>query len=346
MKVHSILAPVAIAALLATSVAACGSDSSANTDKPRVIATTTILGDLVSQVAGDSVDVEVLMPPGADPHEFEASVAQAARIRSASLVVANGLGLEERLEGTLEAAQADGVTVYEVGPEIDPLPMKEESEEHSEAEVGAEAEGHDHDHEEAGPEVAVAAEAEAEGHDHGEFDPHFWLDPDRMAMAAGLVATQLANATGLDAAPFQERAARYAADAIAAGQEADAILAAVPADQRLLVTNHDALGYFARRFNLTVLGTVIPGGSTLAEPSAADISAIADALAATDVNAVFSENTVSPRLVEAVAAEVGRNIIVVELFTDSLGDPGSGADTYAGLITTDATLVANGLLGR
>ena len=318
MKVRSILAPVAIAALLATSVAACGSDSSASTDKPRVIATTTILGDLVSQVAGDSVDVEVLMPPGADPHEFEASVAQAARIRSASLVVANGLGLEERLEGTLDAAQADGVTVYEVGPELDPLPMEEESGEH----------------------------AEAEGEDHGEFDPHFWLDPDRMAMAAGLVATQLANATGLDAAPFQERAARYAADAIAAGQEADAILAAVPADQRLLVTNHDALGYFARRFNLTVLGTVIPGGSTLAEPSAADISAIADALAATDVNAVFSENTVSPRLVEAVAAEVGRNIIVVELFTDSLGDPGSGADTYAGLITTDATLVANGLLGR
>jgi zinc/manganese transport system substrate-binding protein len=320
MKVRSILAPLAVAALFATSVTACGSDPSANTGKPRVIVTTTILGDLVSRVAGDSVAVEVLMPPGADPHEFEASVAQAARIRSASLVVANGLGLEERLEGTLDAAKADGVTVYEVGPELDPLPMEEESEEHP--------------------------EAEAEGHDHGEFDPHVWLDPDRMAMAAGLVATQLANATGLDAAPFQERAARYAADAIAAGQEADAILASVPADQRLLVTNHDALGYFARRFNLTVLGTVIPGGSTLAEPSAADISAIADALAATDVNAVFSENTVSPRLVEAVAAEVGRNIIVVELFTDSLGDPGSGADTYAGLITTDATLVANGLLGR
>ncbi|CAB4605335.1 unannotated protein [freshwater metagenome] len=324
MKVRSFLAPVAVAALLATSVAACGSGSSASTDKPRVIATTTILGDLVSQVAGDSVEVEVLMPPGADPHEFEASVAQAARIRSASLVVANGLGLEERLEGTLEAASADGVTVYEVGPELDPQPMEEESGEHLEAEAGA----------------------EPEGHDHGEFDPHVWLDPDRMAMAAGLVATQLADATGLDPAPFQERAARYAADAIAAGQEADAILAAVPADQRLLVTNHDALGYFARRFNLTVLGTVIPGGSTLAEPSAADISALADALAATDVNAVFSENTVSPRLVEAVATEVGRNIIVVELFTDSLGEPGSGADTYAGLITTDATLVANGLLGR
>ena len=320
MKVRSFLAPVAVAALFATSVAACGSGSSASADKPRVIATTTILGDLVSRVAGDSVDVEVLMPPGADPHEFEASVAQAARIRSASLVVANGLGLEERLEGTLDAAQADGVTVYEVGPELDPQPMEEESGEH--------------------------LVAEAEGSGHGEFDPHVWLDPDRMATAAGLVATRLADATGLDAAPFQERAARYAADAIAAGREADAILAAVPADQRLLVTNHDALGYFARRFNLTILGTVIPGGSTLAEPSAADISALADALATTDVNAVFSENTVSPRLIEAVATEVGRNIIVVELFTDSLGDPGSGADTYAGLITTDATLVANGLLGR
>ena len=311
MKVRSFLAPVAVAALFATSVAACGSGSSASADKPRVIATTTILGDLVRQVAGDSVDVEVLMPPGADPHEFEASVAQAARIRSADLVVANGLGLEERLEGTLDAARGDGVTVYEVGPELDPQPMTDEN-----------------------------------GQPTGATDPHVWLDPDRMATAAGLVAAQLADATGLDPAPFQERASAYAAKAVAAGQEADAILAAVPAGQRLLVTNHDALGYFARRFNLTVLGTVIPGGSTLAEPSATDISTLADALQATDVKAVFSENTVSPRLIEAGAAEVGRNIIVVELFTDSLGEPGSGAETYAGLITTDAALVANGLLGR
>lgn len=320
MNFRRILVPAAAVVTLCTLAAACRSDSSANADKPGVIVTTTILGDLVSQVAGDSVEVEVLMPPGADPHDFEASVAQAARIRSADLVVANGLGLEERLEGTLDAAKADGVTVYKVGPELDPEPMEEESGEH--------------------------LEAEAEGHDDGGFDPHIWLDPDRMARAAGLVATQLADATGLDAAPFQERAARYAADAIAAGQEADAILSPVPADQRLLITNHDALGYFARRFNLTVLGTVIPGGSTLAEPSAADISALADALASTDVNAVFSENTVSPRLVEAVATEVGHNIIVIELFTDSLGKSGSGADTYAGLITTNATLVADGLLGR
>lgn len=311
MNFRRILVPVAVVVVLSTLATACGSGSSANAGKPRVIVTTTILGDLVSQVAGDSVEVEVLMPPGADPHDFEASVAQAARIRSADLVVANGLGLEERLEGTLDAAKADGVTVYEVGPELDPRPMTDES-----------------------------------GQPTGAPDPHVWLDPDRMARAAGLVATQLSNATGLDAAPFQERAARYAADAIAAGQEADAILSPVPADQRLLITNHDALGYFARRFNLTVLGTVIPGGSTLAEPSAADISALADALASTDVNAVFSENTVSPRLVEAVATEVGRKIIVIELFTDSLGKSGSGADTYAGLIVTDATLVADGLLGR
>jgi zinc/manganese transport system substrate-binding protein len=321
-RIPAITALVAIVVALGSMATACGSSSSAGTDKPRVIATTTILGDLVRQVAGDSVDVEVLMPPGADPHEFEASVAQAARIRSADLVVANGLGLEERLEGTLDAASGDGVTVYEVGPELDPQPMEEESEVHLETSGADEAD------------------------DHGQFDPHVWLDPDRMAMAAGLVAAQLAAATGLDAAPFEERASAYAAKAVAAGREADAILAAVPADQRLLVTNHDALGYFARRFNLTILGTVIPGGSTLAEPSATDISTLADALQATDVKAVFSENTVSPRLIEAVATEVGRNIVVVELFTDSLGEPGSGADTYAGLITTDAALVANGLLGR
>ena len=173
-----------------------------------------------------------------------------------------------------------------------------------------------------------------------------WLDPERMATAASLVATQLATTTGLDAAPFQQRAATYADAARAAEAEARALLAKLPADQRKLITNHDALEYFAQRFNLEVIGTVIPGGSTLAEPSAADLSKLVALIKANNVKAIFSESTVSSKLIESLAREVGSQVSVVELSTDTLGKPGSPTATYPGLIVTTARLIANGLSGR
>ena len=173
-----------------------------------------------------------------------------------------------------------------------------------------------------------------------------WLDPERMATAASLVATQLATTTGLDAAPFQQRAGIYADAAFAAETEARALLAELPADQRKLITNHDALEYFAQRFNLEVIGTVIPGGSTLAEPSAADLSELVALIKANNVKAIFSESTVSSKLIESLAREVGSQVSVVELSTDTLGEPGSPTATYPGLIVTTARLIANGLSGR
>ena len=328
-KPHKRSATFAVLALLSVLglLASCGSDSKDTTsstvpdsNRPLVIATTPILGDLVRQVGGDQVNVEVLIPLGADPHDFEPSAAQAARLRDASLIVANGLGLEERLESALDGAQKDGVPVFDVGEELDPLSITSADEK----------EGH--------------AEEEAGG--HGSEDPHVWLDPERMATAASLVATQLATTTGLDAAPFQQRAATYADAARAAEAEARALLAKLPADQRKLITNHDALEYFAQRFNLEVIGTVIPGGSTLAEPSAADLSKLVALIKANNVKAIFSESTVSSKLIESLAREVGSQVSVVELSTDTLGKPGSPTATYPGLIVTTARLIANGLSGR
>ena len=327
-KPHKRSATFAVLALLSVLglLASCGSDSKDTTsstvpdsNRPLVIATTPILGDLVRQVGGDQVNVEVLIPLGADPHDFEPSAAQAAQLRDASLIVANGLGLEERLESALEGAQKDGVPIFEVGEQLDPLALST-----------ADEEGH--------------AEEEADG--HGSEDPHVWLDPERMATAASLVATQLATTTGLDAAPFQQRAGIYADAAFAAEVEARALLAELPADQRKLITNHDALEYFAQRFNLEVIGTVIPGGSTLAEPSAADLSKLVALIKANNVKAIFSESTVSSKLIESLAREVGSQVSVVELSTDTLGKPGSPTATYPGLIVTTARLIANGLTGR
>ncbi len=318
-------------------LSACASDSDSSSNpsnslvpaRPLVVATTPILGDLVRQVGGEDIDVEVLIPSGADPHDFEPSAAQAARLRDASLVVANGLGLEENLESTLQSASDDGVTVFEVGEDINPLPIEGHSDEHAEESVDEHA-----------------AAKKAGGHEHGSEDPHFWLDPERMATAATLVATQLATLPGVESASVQTRATSYGDMAKAAMAEARDLLAVVPADQRKLVTNHDALEYFAQRFNLEVIGTAIPGGSTMAEPSAADIKNLVGVIKRNGVRAIFSESTVSSKIIETVQREVGSQVRVVELSTDTLGPAGSETATYPGLIVTTARLIANGLTGK
>lgn len=289
--------------LLCVAVVAGACSNSSGASRTRIVATTTVIGELVRSVAGDTVDVEVLIPPGADPHDFEPSAAQAARLRNAALIVADGLGLEERLGAAIDGARRDGVTVLELGPALEPVDVP--------------------------------------GTDHP--DPHVWLDPDRWARAAPLVADALATTTGGDRSGFDARAAAWSSDARAAGAEARRILDVIPPGDRLLVTNHDALEYFANRFGLKVIGVVVPGGSTLAEPSAADISRLAAVVRSSGVRAVFTENTTSARLMQMLAKEVGRDVAVIELATDTLGDEGSDTSTYAGLLTTLARRIADGL---
>ncbi|MCX6509794.1 MAG: metal ABC transporter substrate-binding protein [Actinobacteria bacterium] len=299
---------VLLAIVLSLGLSACGSSSTAKASngRPKIVATTPLMGDLVKQVGGDAVSVEILIPRGADPHDFEPSASQAARLRDASLIVANGLGLEERLQSTLQSAAKDGATLFEVGPHIDPLNRP--------------------------------------GSDRP--DPHFWLDPDRMARAAVLVADELARTTNIDRTTLDANAAKYSETARAAGAEAATTLNTVPEGQRLLVTNHDALEYFANCFHYKVIGTIIPGGSTLAEPSASDLRDLVATIKVAGVNAIFSESTSSSKLADTVGRELGKKISIVELSTDTLGEPGSPTSTYQGLITTTAHLIANGLNGR
>lgn len=299
---------VALILLGSLSLDACGSSSNAKASngKPTVIATTSIMGDLVQQVGGDAVNVDVLIPRGADPHDFEPSASQAARLRDATLVVANGLGLEERLKSTLQSAAKDGATVFEVGPLIDPLNRP--------------------------------------GTDQP--DPHFWLDPDRMIRAASLVADELARVTGIDRSRLDTNVKTYADTVQVATAYATITLNTVPEGKRLLVTNHDALEYFANRFHYKVIGTIIPGGSTLAEPSASDLRDLVATIKVAGVNAIFSESTSSSKLADTVGRELGKKITIVELSTDTLGEPGSPTSTYQGLITTTARLIADGLNGK
>jgi len=259
-----------------------------------VVASTSIVGDLVGGVVGDEAEVNVLIPVGADPHDFAPSARQAASLREADLVVTSGLGLEVGLADALEAAQDEGVPILELGQALDPRPLG--------------------------------------GSGSRSPDPHWWLDPVRAADGVDLIAERLqAIADGGWAA----RAALFAAELEALDYELRAALAGVPDGRRKLVTSHDAFGYFADRFGFDVIGVLIPGGATQAAPDPQALAGLAEIIREEGVPAIFAETTLPTNVAEALAAEVGGEIDVVVLYTGSLGEPGSGADTYVGLMRTN-----------
>jgi zinc/manganese transport system substrate-binding protein len=323
---------------------------------PLVVVTTTILGDLVENVAGGEATVEVLMPLGADPHAFEASAQQAALIRDADLVVANGLGLEEGLLDAIAAAEEEGVPVLEVGAALDPMPYEEP---HSHGDDDDHAEGDDHAHGDDEDHAVGDDHAHGDGDDHadgdddehaqegedahaheGGLDAHVWMDPVRMAVAVDLIAAELDEVAGGD---FLARGASYRAELEALHEEIDAMIATVPEADRKLVTNHFAYGYYADRYGLEMLGTVIPAATTEAETSAAGFAELVEIIEEAGVSAIFASTTESTTLAETIAGEVGREVQVLSLYTGSLGEEGSGAETYIGMMMTSTERIVEGL---
>ena len=215
-----------------------------------VVATTTILGDIAANVVCEGVRVDVLMSPGQDPHSFELSPRQATELRGADLVIANGLELEEGLIDVLEEAWDAGVAVLFVGEQVRPIPL------------------------------GSASDAE-----RGSLDPHVWMDPARMAEAAAVIAMALGDATG-------EAQGACSSTYIEALEQLDADLArladAIAPEDRKLATNHASLGYFADRYGFEIVGVVIPGGATLAEPSARDVVELAETVAREGVTVIFA----------------------------------------------------------
>jgi zinc/manganese transport system substrate-binding protein len=303
MRRLPLIAAVAAAGLLA---AACGDDGgAAGGGKPTIAVTTPLLGDVVAGLTGDLAAVEVIMPPGADPHEFQPSARQVAAARDADLLVANGGGFEPGLDDTITGAGDDGTAVFEALDHVTPLPDDDD----------------------------------AEG-----VDPHFFTDPARMAEAADALAGVLADeVAALDTPEFREHAAGYVADLRALDTEIESTLAAVPPERRKLVTNHDVFAYFADRYGFEVVGAVIPSTTTQAQPSAGRLDELAATVVAEGVPAIFADTSSPAALADALADEVGGDVEVVELYSESPGPEGSGADTYPGMMRTDATRIAAAL---
>jgi zinc/manganese transport system substrate-binding protein len=176
-------------------------------------------------------------------------------------------------------------------------------------------------------------------------DPHLWTDPVRMAAAATALGARLAELPGVDTGRLGSQVSRYVAELADLDREIEQIVSAIPAADRKLVTNHEVFAYFADRYGFEVVGAVVPSLTTDAEPSARDVEELAELMRAEGVRALFAETTQSTRLAEALADQVGDDVQVIELYAESLGEPGSGAETYSGMMRLNARLVATALGG-
>ena len=308
----------------------CGSDSESSTesndDTATVVATTSIWADITSNVACDGLArVEALIPPGGDPHSFEPSLRDRETMEDATLVVANGLFLEESLEDTIDAVEANGVRVLHVGEQLDTIPSAGRDDEDHESETDSEMDDH-----------------ETDDHRDGD-DPHVWWDPTRIAAAVPVIADALGDA-GLDRAALDACAAAYVDELTALDDEVMAIVAPLPAAQRLLVTNHDSLGYFADRYDFKVIGSVIPSSSSLAATSPAELDALAADIEATGVSAIFADTQNSATDADALANRIG-DVAVISMLTDTLDEPGTAQGTYVNWLRENANTIVAALAG-
>ena len=292
-------------------------------DKLPVVASFSILGDMVAEVGGDRVSVSTLVGPDGDAHVYEPTPADAQTVAAASVVFVNGLAFEGWLDRLIEASEFKGpVVVATTG--VVPLEMAEEH--HAEGEAHAEGQAHAE-----GPEA----------HDHGEQDPHAWQSLANARLYVANIEAGLSAADPAGAETYKANATAYLAEIDAAEAEIVAAIAALPADRRSVVTSHDAFGYFAAAYGMTFHAP--EGLSTEAEPSAADVATLITQMKAEAIPAVFMENITDSRLLEQITAETGASVGGT-LFSDALSGPDGPAGTYLDMMRHN-TATLTGALG-
>ena len=274
----------------------------------RIVATTSIIADTAARIAGPHAKIEALMGPGVDPHLYKASESDVRRLSEADLILYNGLHLEGKM-GDILTKMARTRPVIAVTEDIAQNLLREP------------------------PEFA------------GQYDPHIWFDVSMWRRTLEPIARELSK---LD----PEHGDEYAANAAAFGKELDDLdawvkqqIESLPPTQRILVTAHDAFGYFGRRYGMEVIG--IQGISTLSEAGLNDVDRVAGLVVDKKVKAMFIESSVPRRSIEAVQAAVRSRgheaAIGGQLFSDSLGAASSPQGTYAGMVRTNVETIVNAL---
>ncbi|HNT74458.1 MAG TPA: metal ABC transporter substrate-binding protein [Anaerolineae bacterium] len=289
----------------------CRGPAAAPDSRLKVVATTTIVGDVVHQIGGEAIDLTVLLSPGSDPHSFSPAPQDVAAISDADVVFINGAGLEEFLTDLLENAGGEAELI-DLSQDL--ALLKFAGAEHDEG-------AHEGEHDEGAHEGD-----EHEGEHHHEMDPHIWTSPRNVLIWTVSIELTLSRLDAVNAKTYQTNAAAYREELAALDAWIVEQIAQIPEARRVLLTDHLAFDYLAAHYGLEQLGAVVPGYSTAAQPSAQDIAALEDAIRAYAVPAIFVGSTVNPALSQRVAEDTG--IQLVFLYTGSLTDPDGDAPSY------------------
>jgi ABC-type Zn uptake system ZnuABC Zn-binding protein ZnuA len=289
-----------IALLLALLLAGCGGQPVSNSRKAAsvILTSTTLLADVTHRIAGDRLQVESLLLAGSDPHSYQPTPQDAARITESRLIIVNGAGYEQFLKSLLE--NADGqATIVEASAGVSP------------------------------------------GEEAGSIDPHMWLDPNNMIVYAENIRDALTRLDPEGAAIYKSNAESYIAQLKTLDSWIGKQVGQIPPEKRLLITNHESLGYFAKRYGFTVAGTVIRSFSSDASPSAQQLAALIDEVRSSGAPAIFLDAADSDTFAQQIANETGVKV-VTDLHLESLSD-GPPADNYIDMMKYNVTQIVNAL---
>ncbi len=312
----SVLAPVLLllSGLVLAGCAAAAKPAARNAvgadGSPNVLAVETFLADIAQNVAGDRLPVAALIPIGVDPHAFEPTPQDVARIAESQVLIANGAGFEGWLQNIMANAGGERLVIEAA----------------------------------AGLTSRHPGEAEVSQDEHGDAggDPHFWLDPLSVIRYVENIRAGLSQADPAGADIYAANATAY----IAKLRDLDAWITEqvrqVPEERRLLVTNHESFGYFADRYGFRVVGTVIPSVSTSASPSAQQLAQLVDRLRATGAPAIFLETGANPQLANQLSQEIGV-AVVTDLYTHSITTTGGNAPTYIDMMRYNTRKIVEAL---
>jgi manganese/iron transport system substrate-binding protein len=293
---------------------------------PLVVATTNVLCDLTEQVAQETVNLKCLVGAGVDPHVYQATPDDRLAIENADLILYGGYNFDSSLIRLVEATSNDAPKIA-VHEKAVPKPIMGADHHHD----------HDHDHH------------HHHDHDHGSKelvpDPHVWHDPKNGIAMIAVITEGLAQIQPDLAAEYESRAMEIKTNLTQLDQWITAQIATIPKKQRKLVTTHDALGYYVKAYNLEFQGA-LSGISTEEAASAASIASLVKEIQKTQVPTIFAESSINPKLIETVAREAQVQVFPSELYADSLGEKGTGADTYQGMLIANTKAIVEGLGGQ
>jgi zinc/manganese transport system substrate-binding protein len=315
--------------------------------KLRVIATFSVLGDIVKNVGGDKIDLKVLVGPDADAHDFDPAPSDAKEVGAAQVIVENGVEFEAWMDALYATSQSKAVRVVAA----DSVELRDAAEAAHGDERAGEKPGEGANESNATKEAQAGASAKPDEHNgeakdaREEHDPHVWQDVRNVIKIVGTVEAALSKADAPNAAAYKANAAAYIAKLEALDKEIVDAFAAVPQDRRKMVTSHDALAYFGARYGVEIVGSVIASLSTESgEPSAQDFAKLVDTIKQENARAIFVENIGNANLVERVAGETGL-VLGEALYTDALGLPGTPGADYIGMMRHNARAISQALSG-